>query len=58
MIQRCGWFTAVCAAVFPRFEYRLPELTFGVTTWHKVAAVDAVIHLVSKDGRRDRESSL
>jgi len=51
MVKCCSWFAAVGAAVFPRFEYRLPELTFGVTTWHKVAAVDAVIHLVSKDRR-------
>ena len=51
MVKRCSWFAAVGAAVFPRFEYRLPELTLGVTTWHKVAAVDAMIHLVSKDRR-------
>jgi len=51
MIERCGWFAAVSAAVFPCFKYRLPELTLSVTTWHKVAAIDAVIHLVSKDGR-------
>jgi hypothetical protein len=51
MIQRCGWFAAVSAAVFPCFEYRLPELTLGVTTWHKDGTIDAVIHLISKDGR-------
>ena len=51
MIERCGWFAAVSAAVFPCFEYRLPELTLGVMTWHKVAAIDAVIHLISKDRR-------
>jgi len=44
--------------MFPCFEYRLPELTLGVTTWHKVAAIDAVIHLISKDGRRYRETSI
>ena len=51
VIQRCRWFAAIGAAVFPCFKYRLPELTFSVTTWHKNRAVDAVIHLVSKDRR-------
>jgi len=51
VIQRCGWFAAISAAVLPCFEYRSPELTLGVTTWHKVAAIDAVIHLISEDGR-------
>ena len=32
VIERCGWFAAVGAAVFPCFKYRLPELTLGVTT--------------------------
>jgi len=44
--------------MLPGFKDGLSKLAFGATTWHKVAAINAVIHLISKDGRRYRETSL
>lgn len=44
VIQALSLSTAVCAAVSPRLEYRLPEAGTGLSCGHQLGAVDPCPH--------------